>query len=765
MSATEELDEVVREFLVESYENLDQLDRDLVELEQEPESTETLSSVFRTIHTIKGTCGFLGFGRLEGVTHVGENLLARLRDGRLSLSPEITTALLSMVDAVREMLARIEEQGDDGQEEYADLVARLDALQDCIGEGAPPSAEPPSEAPALSDAQDSEAPPISDSVNAQNEEPQVTNAAVEPAEAELGAPSELPEAPGAAEMRGEDTAGEARQPLADTTIRVDVDLLDSLMNLVGELVLARNQVLQMDGLAENAGAAAAAQRLNLITTELQEGVMKTRMQPIGSVWAKFPRVVRDLSVACGKEVRLEMEGKETELDRTILEAIRDPLTHLVRNAIDHGLETPADRAAAGKPEIGCLSIRALHEGGQVNIEIADDGRGIDAEELKNRAVSKGIVSAERAARLTERECLDLIFEPGFSTAAQVSNISGRGVGMDVVRTNIERIGGVVDVQSVAGVGTTLKMKIPLTLAIIPALTVSCAGELYAIPQVSLLELVRLDGADRETAIESIQGVPVYRLRGELLPLVDLRHALQVEGADSSAAVNIVVLQADDRQFGLLVDGITDTEEIVVKPLGRQLKEVSVFAGATIMGNGRIALILDVLGLAQEAGVVAERGAHQTHQRDQAAQNELDDGTTTLVVRVGTSGRLALPLSSVDRLEEVRPDSIEYSAETEVVQYRGGILPLVRLGSTLGYAPEAQAQVGENDLVPVVVYDAGHSSLGLVVEEIIDIVEEAVDVQHRSDRPGILGSAVLRERVTDVVDMDALIARCCVPAAA
>lgn len=392
--------------------------------------------------------------------------------------------------------------------------------------------------------------------------------------------------------------------MADTSIRVDVGLLDKLMNLVGELVLARNQITQFGSSQEDPAFLGTVQRLNLLTGELQAGVMKTRMQPVGSVWGKFPRLVRDLAVACGKQVRIDMEGQETELDRTIIEAVRDPLTHMVRNAVDHGIEPPAERAAWGKPAEGRLFLHALHEGGKVVIELTDDGGGIDPRRVRDKALLSGLVTPEQAARLGDRELLDLIFLPGFSTTDRVTQFSGRGVGMDVVRTNIEKIGGTVDVDSTLGRGTTIRMKIPLTLAIIPALVVSTGGDRYAIPQVSLLELVRLEGEQVRKGVEQFHGIPVYRLRGNLLPLVYLDRELGVEPIRAGDEINIVVLQADDRPFGLVVDAIRDTEEIVVKPLQKALKGIGVFSGATIMGDGNVALILDVLGLAQRAGVVS-----------------------------------------------------------------------------------------------------------------------------------------------------------------
>ena len=714
----DDLDEIVGEFLVESHENLDQLDQDLVELERDPGSRELLSSVFRTLHTIKGTSGFLAFGTLESVTHVGESLLSRLRDGEMALTPGITTVLLEMVDAVRELLARIEETGVEGEETYAALVARLEvALERGEVPPVPPaSLEAPRETPVE--------PPTA------------------PVEAPVQAPVQAPPVDAVAE--GEDPGGAFRSSVADSTIRVDVALLDSLMNLVGELVLTRNQMLQRAATREDVELQRTTHRLNLIAGELQEGVMKTRMQPIDNVWSKTPRVVRDLSLMLGKSVDLRMEGRDTELDKTILEAVRDPLTHLIRNSVDHGIELPDVRRAAGKPETGTLLLRAFHEGGKVNIEISDDGAGIDPDRLRAKAVAVGLVSREAAAAMSDRDATNLIFSAGFSTAQAVTNVSGRGVGMDVVKTNIEKIGGSIDLTSVPGAGTTVRIRIPLTLAIIPALVVWAGGFRYAIPQVNLLELVRLAGDQARSSVETVQGAPVYRLRGRLLPLVDLREQLGLPAVERTTTY-IAVLQADNRQFGLVVDEIKDTEEIVVKPLGKQLRGIDLYAGATIMGDGTVALILDTMALARGAGMALETAdALPSGAVDAAGSGR----QSLLLVGLADGRRAAVPLSSVDRLEEFPLDRLERVGGHEVVQYRGQILPLVRLDHALrGYGDAA------GDTAQVVVCRSNDRMIGVVVTAILDIVEEELTVRSSLDTRGHLGSAVVAGHVTELVDIE------------
>jgi two-component system chemotaxis sensor kinase CheA len=770
-------DDIVREFLVESGENLDLLDRELINLEKDPGNRGTLASIFRTIHTIKGTCGFLGFTKLESVAHVGENLLSKLRDGELALNPEMTTALLAMVDAIRQMLASVEAIGNEGERNDQELIQTLTRLlQGNSGTAKTEEPAAPSQAAPVEVAHEEPpavavpAPPVSvppaaiENVALPASTPASASSLASQSASRIEAKSEHADHAvdhGPAPASESAAQSQARTVASESSIRVDVTLLDKLMNLVGELVLARNQILQFSNATEDAGLLAPSQRLNLITTELQEGVMKTRMQPIGNIWSKFPRTVRDVATMCGKQVRIEMEGKETELDKTIVEAIKDPLTHIVRNSVDHGIEKPEKRVAVGKPAEGRLLLRAYHEGGQVIIEISDDGGGLDAEKIRRKAVEKGLITPEQAARMGEREGVNLIFLPGFSTAEKVTNVSGRGVGMDVVKTNIEKIGGTVDVQSKAGTGTTVRMKIPLTLAIIPALIVTSGGDRYAIPQISLLELVRLDGEDAQKGIELIQGVPVHRLRGRLLPLVYLNRELKVEAEapDLSGlpAVNIVVLQADERQFGLVVDEINDTEEIVVKPLGKQLKGIKTFAGSTIMGDGRVALILDVLGLAQISNVVSESRERALSDKEQHVSSMAGQRQTMLLFQCGADGRMAMDLSLVARLEEFKPEMVEFAGDAQVVQYRGQIMPLLRVSDVL-VGRNANGRANGNDMrdlaaaLQVVVYSEQGRSVGLVVDRILDIVEETIVPQQPSKHDGLLGSAVIQQRVTDLLDV-------------
>ncbi len=727
--------EIINEFLIESNENLTRLEQEIVELERHPSDPALLASIFRTMHTIKGTCGFLSFSNLEGVTHIAENILSQLRNGERSLTPALTSLILETMDAIKKELASIEATSQESGDAHDGLRHRLtltcNEIQSGIQESAPVTPTEP--------------------------EPLASVQTTAPAELLQQADATEPAFISQASVPSVDTdklAAPKSGAIADSTIRVDVGLLDKLMNLVGELVLARNQILQFNSLQEDATLNGTAQRLNLITTQLQEGVMKTRMQPIGVVWNKLPRVVRDLAASCGKQIQLEMDGTETELDKSIIEAIKDPLTHIVRNCCDHGIEEPAARVRSGKPAQGRLVLRAYHEGGQVNIEITDDGAGINASKVKAKAVEKGLLRPEQAERLSEREAMNLIFMAGFSTAEKVTSISGRGVGMDVVKTNIEKIGGVVDLFSRAGEGTTVKIKIPLTLAIIPGLVVNSGGERFIIPQVSLLELLRLEGEAGKKQIERIHGTPVYRRRGSLLPIAYLNEVLQLPQASADGDVlNIVVLQAEDRQFGLVVDAINDTQEIVVKPLGKQLKGLSTYAGATIMGDGKVALILDVLGIGQRSGVLSE-SRDQIRADASKAETARQDRQTFLLFRAGAFDRIAVPLSLVARLEEFPADRIERAGGRLVVQYRNQILQLTRLSEALqsGHSPSGDLA----DPAQVIVFSEGNKMAGLVVDQILDIHDESIRIAKRADRKGLSGSAVIGGKVTDFLDLPAVL---------
>ncbi|MDX1805003.1 MAG: chemotaxis protein CheA [Alcanivorax sp.] len=715
----------LQSFLIESEENLAQLEQDIVALEREPEDHERIDSAFRAVHTIKGTCGFFGFCHLEALGHAIEDVLGAMRDGKLHMTRDRATILLEGVDFCRALLTLINNDGNDGEHTPEELIQRLrEQLEHA--EEAPAEAEPEPVASATA-------------------EPDAPAPATDQTETGADQGDSPPEKPA--------DASASEQSPRESTVRVDVVLLDKLMNVVGELVLTRNQLLQHTTNQNDAQLVNLSQRLNLVTSELQEGLMQTRMQPIRNAWSTYPRLLLELEKKTGKRVNPILKGGDTELDRSLLEAIRDPLIHLVRNAVDHGLESPQARQAAGKPEAGTLTLSAYHESGNVIVEVSDDGAGLDSDKILRRAIEAGLLRPEQAEQLSERQRINFIFEPGFSTASQVSDLSGRGVGLDVVRTNIEKIGGSIDIKSKRGVGTTIKLKIPLTLAIVPALIVRCMHQRFAIPQVNLMEVVYLEADKQEAEIQTVHDALVYRLRGRLLPLIDMRTILEMGERETQKDQFILVLSADQQEFGLLVDDVRDTEEIVVKPLGKLLKDTPCFAGATIMGDGRVALILDVKSLADYAGVTRQerRLRHADTLPNTAEDNTIRVAENYLLIKPNSGeGRSAIALSKVSRLEEISADRIEYSGGREVVQYRGGILPLIRLNP-------ATDNEEDNEVIKIVVQPTEHGEVGIVVNDILDIVaDQNTQISQNASQDGLLGAGIVLGRVTDFIDCDTLV---------
>ncbi len=745
------MDAMIKEFLAESYENLDQLDRDMVALEEDPSDREIFARVFRTIHTIKGTCGFLAFATLESVTHAGENVLARLRDGALALDEEITGTLLELFDAVRSMLDHIEKTGGEGDGDYAALIADLERWGD----------EKKNRDTVSGD--DDREPVTSGRIELDDEGEPELDARPAPAGATDRDPGDDAAVDDGADprtgLRDRETVPTAAAR-SETSLRVDVRALDHLMNLVGELVLARNQIMQLLPAVPDGELEAAAHRLNGLTGELQEAVMRTRMQPIRTVWSRLPRFVRDLAVASGKKIELKMVGQETDLDKSVMEAIRGSLLHLVRNAVDHGLETPKERAAQGKPDVGQILLAAAHEGGNVVIEVTDDGRGLDHEAILYRAVERGLLTPEEARDLAPREVDALIFRPGFSTAREVTELSGRGVGLDVVRANVEAMGGAIEVRSVPGRSTSFRLQIPLTLAIVPVLLVRARGHRFAIPQVGVLELVRPRGDDGALGIEDLHGVPVYRLRDRLLPLVDLAAELGLGGQDTAdqRGRGIVVLQTAERTFGLVVDAVEDSQEIVVKSAGRLLGGLP-YVGAAILGDGSVALILDVVRLGFGAGVVSDVRQHASAETAPASTSAESTAAALLCLRGPDDERMALPVDHIVRLESVPASRIERVAGRPVLQYRDDILPLVELEQVLPERRRARRTELEPDptgSIQVVVCEIGGRRMGVVVHRILDILPEPDAARRPASRDGVEACIVLRDRVTELLDLQQVV---------
>ncbi len=763
------VDDLLSDFLTETNESLAELDVALVTLERTPDDAETLGFIFRLVHTIKGTCGFLGLPRLERVAHAGENVLGKLRDHTLTVTPDIVTQVLAAIDTIKAIVTTLSQTGAEPVGDDAELIAALNAT---AANEAPKHASAPTAAtPPVAPTPPSAATPASEPVAAPapaasrpepaaptpapgKPTPHTPNrpAAADPAPAQASAPAVArvePPAEATAEFGGA-AAAATSAPAAAQTIRVTVDVLEDLMTLVSELVLTRNQLLQLARTHENSAFTVPLQRLSHITSDLQEGVMKTRMQPIGIAWNKLPRLVRDLSHDMGKKIELTMLGAETELDRQVLELIKDPLTHMIRNSGDHGLETPAERRAAGKPDAGNIILNAFHEGGYIILEISDDGRGLAVDRIRAKVLSQGLATETELASMTDGQIQRFIFRAGFSTAEKVSAVSGRGVGMDVVRTNIEKIGGTIELKSTPGQGTTFTVKIPLTLAIVSALIVEAGKERFAIPQLSVVELVRAQRGSATTGregtgnsvIERINDTPVLRLRNRLLPLVSLTELLALGKDDrEGTAAHVVVAQVGAHMMGIIVDRVFDTEEIVVKPVAPILRHVTMFSGNTILGDGSVIMILDPNGIARASGVGA--GSESKVLRSSLAETQSSaDKTAMLLFKAGENQRMAVPLGLVARLEDIPRDKIELSCGSTVTQYRGKLMPLIAIDGSVDQQKPTQ---------PLLVFAEGERTMGLMVDEIIDVVEDSLEIELAGARPGLLGSAVIGGRATDVLD--------------
>ncbi len=876
------MDDLLNEFLTETFESIDVVDAELVTLEQDPTNKPILDNIFRLVHTIKGTCGFLGLGRLETVAHAGENVLGKYRDGELVVTSDSVTLILAALDRIKEILAGLEETQEEPKGNDSDLIDKLNqaasggAIDIAKAEPEPVEEETfkmpeitksenvvPGEvsleeleaafaaAPGPDDEEDddvasddvasdeksednllnriggmdtvkvfihlfhnriladSNVKGLIEGVNVRESkvkmgdffaanlggtpetgpsvlavfEPFVSNGMTEAQssiihkllgsvleEVDLS-PLDVSAILERYDAFSVDILNEVKKKenevkastskavtkkgdtsIANQSIRVNVQVLEDLMTMVSELVLTRNQLMQLLRNTQDTDFAIPIQHLSQCTTELQEAVMKTRMQPVGNAWSKLPRIIRDLQLELDKKIDLQMLGADTELDRQVLEMIKDPLTHMVRNSADHGVEMPADRLAAGKKETGIIRLNAFHEGGHIIIEITDDGAGIPVEKLKAKALANGLATEEELNGMSDNQIQRFIFHPGFSTAEKVTAVSGRGVGMDVVRTNIEKIGGTVDLKSVEGKGSSFSIKIPLTLAIVSALIVKCKEDRFAIPQISVLELVRAS-ADSEHNIEHINDTPVLRLRDRLLPLVRLDEILgmnddKVEDKDSDKSEQddyIVISQVGTFTFGIVVDQVFDTEEIVVKPVAPILKNLQVFAGNTILGDGKVIMILDPNGIVNHMGDSAGDSSGLGMEVEEEKQVVVsDDHEAILLFRAGEQSRRAVPLSLVARLEEIDVDTIEESDGKPVFQYRGRLMPLLTLDTTYQLRTEGRQ--------PLLVFTDGDKTMGIAVDEIIDILEDKIDIELSSDVSGQVGTAVIDGNATEIIDV-------------
>ncbi len=753
------MDDLIAEFLTETNENLGELDVGLVTLEQNPNDKELLSQIFRVIHTIKGTCGFLGLPRLETVAHKAEDVLGLFRDGVLEVTPEYVSLIFESLDRLKYIIGELEALGEEPEGDDSELVAKLSAVLENAGQEASGNADDinaAAEEPA-DEQQDDEATAAPEAET--DETPESEPAPADPPAPKTGEAKPQQQEPAAAAARG--------SSVATQSLRVNVDVLENLMTMVSELVLTRNQLLQTLRMQTESEFSVPLQRLNHVVSDLQEGVMQIRMQPVGNAWAKLPRIIRDISVELGKKIDLEMHGQDTELDRQVLELIKDPLTHMVRNSGDHGIESPAERTAAGKPETGKIRLNSYHEGGHIIIEISDDGKGLSTEKIKQKALANGLASEQELEELSTQQIQQFIFKAGFSTAEAVTSVSGRGVGMDVVRTNIEKIGGSIELKSVEGKGTSFVIKIPLTLAIVSALIVEVGGEKFAIPQLTVKELV-MTSVDGDSRIETIKGTPVFRLRDHLLPLVPLEELLHLERSENSdqnaqnegdedvaetdsresdearyANKYLVVTQGGSYVFGIIVDRVFDTEEIVIKPVPNILRDIDIFSGNTILGDGSVIMILDPTGIAKSSGEIdaaesRDKAEEETHVSERGRK------TALLLFAAGDETPKAVPLELVSRLEEVNTGDIEYANDSYVLQYRGELMPLVPFDTNI--------DLSGRERKPVLVFADHNHSMGLIVDDIIDITEQHVDVQMANESDQLIGSAIIDEKATDVVNV-------------
>ena len=715
-------DEILAEFILEAREIIDRLDGDFVRLEENPGDQALVGNVFRGLHTLKGSSGFFALKRLEKLSHAGESLLGKIRAGQATLDFDKSTRLLEMNDILRSIIEGVEanhiEPAGDDQELIAALLGAIpaeikqthDKILSPLTNEAPEIVLKPEPQPA----------------------PEIQVEYAEPAEVLM------PNTPGQEVV---------------VPVKVNPEVLDKLMNIASEMVLARNRLLPFSQQSSDKLFTSAVRSIDLLTLELQERMMKMRMQPIFHIWDKFPRLVRDVSAECGKKVRLLQEGSETELDRILLDSIRDPLIHLIRNSIDHSIESPEIRLQKGKSELAYLVLRAAHQNGIVIVEVIDDGAGVDYERVRQRAVSRGLISGEKAQLLNHKELIDLIFLPGFSTRDAITNLSGRGVGMDVVKNNIENIGGSIEVTSIPNEGTHVKLKIPLTLAILPTLFVRSGGEIFLIPQNRILELVRFSPNQPNNGIEDFYGTPTFRLRDKLIPLLFLDEQLKMakKPLKPKQKLFITLLNFNGTLFGLVVEEVLNIQDIVIKPLGELLRDMSNFAGATIMGDGEVALILDVDGIARKSGLVERLQANPIRQEERYVPT-VEEMISVLLFEIPGLNKIALPLDSIDHIIKLDPSQIQQNGSREVVYFNEQLMDLVRLDHYVsGGSKDSHLNHAR---VPVLTCHYRDRLYGLVVKQVTDIIEVPAKLHELSTpQRGLNGCIIYNDQVINVLDLE------------
>lgn len=720
------MDELLRDFIVETNQHLEEAATQLVLFERNPTDASLIAKIFRLVHTIKGTCSFLGLTRLQHIAHAGETMIGELRNGAAPTQTSVTV-VLAAIDRIKHIVEEVERNGVEPEGDDNDMIKELDAQAEVLAASLAVAPAPAAAAPVAAAVATAPAP--------------VAVVEVAPV---VAAPAPVAVKPSPAPAKAPPTPASKSPPAANArsseTIRVAVDAIERMMQLVSELVLTRNQLLELTRHRQDDTVKSPLQRLSSLTTDLQDAVMRARMQPVERLYANLPRLIRELATECGKKIDLVTEGADTELDRQLIEILRDPLTHMIRNSADHGLETPADRAAAGKPETGEIRVSASHEAGQITITIADDGRGLDIEKIKKKLVSNGTVTEQELAKLSEDEIFKFIFAPGFSTAKTVTNVSGRGVGMDVVRSNIESIGGSISLQSKLGKGTKFSMRIPLTLAIAPALIVEASGQRFALPQHAVVEAVGV-GHNSGHVIDKVQNALVLRLREEVVPVIDMSQVLGLKQvAREGNEQLVVIMRVGGESFGVIVDKVADVQEVVVKPLSASLAHLKVFTGHTILGDGSVVLILDPGGLAMSIGI--EKGGDKKREvkKDLAGADKM----RLVLFRAGPGVVKVLPVSLIARIEMVDPGRIEHADGGLTMIHQDRLMPLVPVASTL-FDPSRS--------YPVLVITDGDLTVGLLVDEIVDIIEETLDVQLSSGGFDTIGAAVIRGHAVEFIDVN------------
>ena len=686
------MDELLKDFLTETADHIEAAGSQLVMFERNPTDQRLIAGIFRLVHTIKGTCGFLGLPRLSALAHAAEAMITLFRDGTVPTSAHVSL-VLSAIDRIKYLITELERTATEPDGDDADLIAVLNAS---AGVSEQTHICDPDLLPAM---------PVT--------------------EASVTTPESAPR-------------GDRRQE----TVRVSVDALERMMMLVSELVLTRNQLLELARHRSDETINTPLQRLSSLTSDLQDGVMRARMQPVGRLFAGLPRLVRELSVELGKQIELVTAGADTEVDRQIIELIRDPLTHLIRNCADHGIEAAEARRIAGKSEWGTIQISAAHEAGQIVIEVMDDGRGLNVERIRQKAISLGLATPAALAAMSQEEICRFIFAAGFSTAAHVTSVSGRGVGMDVVRENLESIGGTVTLSTTPGQGTRFYLRIPLTLAIAPALIVLAGGQRFALPQHCVVEAVGLGGPNGHE-VETVQGASLLRLREAILPVTNLSQLLGLEPSANAPAGEglVVVMRLRQFHFGLVVDAVSDVQEIVVKPLGGLIGTMPLFSGNTILGDGAVVMILDPSGIALSLGL-EDVDDFRTPTRVEMVANP-DTRTRLILFKAGDGPKKALPLSLITRVEEIESCQITTSENRLVMPFQGRLMPLVAAGADL--LSEKQTRH------PVLVIAVGGEPMGLLITDVLDIIEAQLEIQISDDRPGILGMAQINSELIEIMD--------------